>query len=263
LVSDREISAALEAARAAGQAILPFYQQALDVFDKGDGSPLTVADQAAHRAICERLAPTGVPVVSEEGGDLRMELDRYWLVDPLDGTKDFLVANGEFTVNVAMVEGDRTIFGVVSSPASDRLWFGGEGHPAAGYVAGRLVAAAHDPVAPVLRVAVSRFHDHPDVDVFINANVPAMRVPMGSALKYCQLASADVDVFPRLVGCSEWDTAAGQAIVEAAGGRVLDWHTGLPLRYGKRGRRNPRLLSFRAPYVRESFRSMEYAQELL
>jgi 3'(2'), 5'-bisphosphate nucleotidase len=112
-------------------------------------------------------------------------------------------------------------------------------------------------------MAVSCFHDHPDVDVFAAHNGIDQRVAIGSALKYGLLAAAEVDVFPRLVSSSEWDTAAGQAVLEAAGGQVLDWHTGKALRYGKPRRRNPRLLVLRAPCRREEFKLKKYENELL
>ncbi len=263
LVSDAVVRAAVDAARAAGRAILPHYRRLLAVTSKVDGSPLTAADRAAHEAIEAVLAATGVPLVSEEGSDLKLGLTRYWLVDPLDGTKDFLAGNDEFTVNVALVEGDRVVFGVVYAPATDSLWSGGVGHPPQATTPAGLRPAVCAPASPGLRVAGSRFHDPPDGGLFAEQNLAVERVPRGSALKYCQLADAEVDVFPRLVGCSEWDTAAGQAILEATGGQVLDWHTGDPLRYGKPGRRNPRLLSFRAPYTRDSFHSSVYSPELL
>lgn len=112
-------------------------------------------------------------------------------------------------------------------------------------------------------MAVSRFHDHPDVDVFAVSNQIKERVAIGSALKYGRLAAAEVDVFPRLVGSSEWDTAAGQAILETAEGRALGWHTGEALRYGKQKRRNPRLIAFRQPYRLSDFKLQHYKQELL
>ena len=113
------------------------------------------------------------------------------------------------------------------------------------------------------RMAVSRFHDHPDVGVFADINQIEKRVEVGSALKYGLLTRGEVDVLPRLVGSSEWDVAAGQAIVESAGGSVLDWHSLQPLHFGKPGRRNPRLLSYRSPYCANDFTLMNYESELL
>jgi 3'(2'), 5'-bisphosphate nucleotidase len=110
---------------------------------------------------------------------------------------------------------------------------------------------------------VSRFHNHPDVELFALANAVTIQVPLGSALKYGRLALGEVDVFPRLVGSAEWDTAAGQAVLEAAGGAVLDWQTGQPMRYGKTNRRNGRLMALRAPYRYAEFNLKEYGPELV
>lgn len=257
------LNLAVQAAKDAGAAILSVYRQKLSVEIKGDGSPLTLADQQAHRAILARLAASGITIVSEEGDDLHLEASRYWLVDPLDGTKDFLACNDEFTVNVALIVDQAPVLGVVYAPALGELYAGEHGFGAwkekDGVRSNCLVAEK----SPNCRMAVSRFHDHPDVDLFAAANRIDAQVAVGAALKYGQLATAEVDVFPRLVGSSEWDTAAGQAVLEAAGGQVLDWHTGKSLRYGKPRRRNPRLLSFRAPYTLTDFELITYGPELL
>lgn len=251
------------AARQAGIAILSIYRQTLEVEIKKNGSPLTLADQNAHRAIIAVLGASGLPIVSEECDDLHMDAQRYWLVDPLDGTKDFLACNDEFTVNIALIEEQRPVLGVVYAPALNELYVGAQGLGTWVEMAGvrsNCVAAER---SDRCRMAVSRFHDHPDVNVFAAANRINERIAMGSALKYGRLASSAVDVFPRLVGSSEWDTAAGQAVLEAAGGQVLNWHTGGPLRYGKDKRRNPRLLALRAPYRFADFEMKHYEQELL
>lgn len=239
------------------------YQQRLDVQHKQDGSPLTLADQAAHRVIADRLVGSGLVVASEEGEDLHLAAERYWLVDPLDGTKDFLAGNGEFTVNIALVNQGRPVLGVVFAPAINALYWGAEGKGAWRIREGVAVPLSARTRSASLRMAVSRFHDHPDVDIFAARNGIKERVAIGSALKYGLLAAGEVDVFPRLVGSSEWDTAAGQAVLQAAGGQVLDWHTGEALQYGKPRRRNPRLLALRAPYRREEFQLKAYESELL
>lgn len=260
---DKWLELALEAAREAGVAIMRYYSQTLTVKYKQDGSPLTLADQAAHRVIADRLEGSGLVVVSEEGEDLYLAAERYWLVDPLDGTKDFLAGNGEFTVNIALVDQGRPVLGVVFAPAINELYWGTEGMGAWRIREGAAAAlSAHSRSAP-LRMAVSRFHDHSDVDIFAAQNGIVERVAIGSARKYCLLAAGEVDVFPRLVGSSEWDTAAGQAVLEAAGGQVLDWRTGKALKYAKPLRRNSRLLAFRTPYRREEFKLQEYESELL
>lgn len=255
---------AQRAAQQAGVAVMSYYMQMLTVKRKHDGSPLTIADQSAHRVIIDLLSESGLVVVSEEGEDLHLAAERYWLVDPLDGTKDFLAGNGEFTVNIALINHGYPVLGVVFAPAIDTLYWGAKGMGAWRIRKGRKTSLFEHARSASLRIAVSRFHDHPDVDFFAAQNGVTERVAIGSALKYGMLAAAEVDVFPRLVGSSEWDTAAGQAVLEAAsGGQLLDWHTGQTLQYGKTGRRNPRLLALRAPYRYEEFRLKEYESELL
>lgn len=260
---DRMLKLAIGAAQIAGRSIIMHYERALTVESKQDGSPLTHADLAAHRDIECQLAGSGIVLVSEEGDDLHLDAERYWLVDPLDGTKDFLARNGEFTVNIALIEQGMPVLGVVFAPAVGELYWGAERMGAWRLRKGRVTALLPQAEAPSFRMAVSRFHDHPDVDVFVAQNGIDQRVAIGSALKYGLLAAAEVDVFPRLVGSSEWDTAAGQAVLEAAGGQVLDWHTGETLQYGKPRRRNPRILALRAPYRRDQFNLKEYERELL
>ena len=254
---------AVQAARNAGSKILEHYQHTLDIERKCDGSPLTAADKAAHQSIVQVLQSSGIAIVSEEGNSLHLDAEEYWLVDPLDGTKDFLAGNDEFTVNIALLRQGLPLLGVVFAPAIDDLYWGAEGSGA-----WRVRAGVDERLLPrerlgQVRMAVSRFHDHPDVEGFANANNVTQRVAIGSALKYGLLAAGEVDVFPRLVGSSEWDTAAGQAVLEAAGGQVLDWHTDLRLAYGKARRRNPRLIAFRQPYERDDFVLKHYPSELL
>jgi len=260
---DKLLELALGAAQEAGAAILRHYPQMLTVEQKLDGSPLTLADQAAHHIIADRLEKSGLVVVSEEGEDLHPAAERYWLVDPLDGTKDFLARNGEFTVNIALVDQGWPVLGVVYAPAIDTFFWGAAGMGAWKVTKGACTSLSSYPRSASLRMAASRFHDHPDVDIFATENGVKKRVAIGSALKYGLLAAGEIDVFPRLVGSSEWDTAAGQAVLEAAGGQVLDWHTGKSLVYGKPGRRNPRLLALRVPYSLEEFHLKDYESELL
>lgn len=249
---------AIVAARNAGDMILSHYRRVDEIKLKGDGSPLTQADQAAHKAVIALLGNSGIPIVSEEGDDLFMDAQHYWLVDPLDGTKDFIAANDEFTVNIALVDGGRPILGVVFAPALGEMYAGQSGIGSWCEKAGIRTDCQPAGKSVTCRMAVSRFHDHPDTDVFAVANDISNKVAIGSALKYGRLATAEVDIFPRLVGSSEWDTAAGQAVLEGAGGQVLDWHTGRSLCYGKPRRRNPRLLAIRAPYNLADFQLQHY-----
>ena len=257
------VDQAIDAASKAGEAILHYYQQVVDVEIKKDGSPLTAADQASHAVIIECLAGSQIAIVSEEGDDLYLGEERHWIVDPLDGTKDFLAGNGEFTVNIALIVQNRPVLGVVLAPAIGELYWGAQELGAWRDRNGELQQLHPKERQSSMRMAVSRFHDHPDVNVFAEENSVEERVAVGSALKYGLLAAGEVDVLPRLVGSSEWDTAAGQAVLESAGGEVLDWHTGEPLRYGKANRRNPRLLSLRSPYTKDEFVLKQYGSELL
>jgi len=254
---------AIQAAKEAGVAILSEYRKKLTIEAKIDGSPLTIADQKAHHAILERLAASEITFVSEEGDSLHMAASHYWLVDPLDGTKDFLAGNDEFTVNIALIGEQAPVFGVLYAPALNELYMGGRKFRTWKEKDGVRQPCSNAQRFPRCRMAVSRFHDHPDVDLFAEMNQIEDRIAVGSALKYGRLGSSSVDVVPRLVGSSEWDTAAGQAVLEGAGGKLLDWHTGESLRYGKPKRRNPRLLAFRDPYVFRDFKLKTYEPELL
>jgi 3'(2'), 5'-bisphosphate nucleotidase len=254
---------ATESAMEAGVEILNFYGDEIEVKSKIDGSPLTHADCASHDLLTEALSSTGIPIVSEEGESLLIEEDTYWLIDPLDGTKDFLAQNNEFTINIALVERGKPVMGVIHAPALGETYAGGIDHSPWFEKNGNRSLLKSIPKSKNCRMAVSRFHDHPDVGFFAEINHIDKRIEVGSALKYGLLARGEVDVVPRLVGSSEWDVAAGQAIVESAGGRVIDWHSAQPLSYGKPGRRNPRLISFRAPYDLSEFKLMNYEPELL
>jgi 3'(2'), 5'-bisphosphate nucleotidase len=257
------LALATDAARAAGAAILAYYREpGVEVDWKADGSPVTEADREAHRLILHELRISTIPVVSEEGVELHLGARACWLVDPLDGTRDFIARTDDFTVNIALVVDGRPVLGVVFAPARDRL-FGGQAEGGAWCIAGGdKRTLGPEPRSPRGRLAASRFHDGPDVAAFASANGLTERREVGSALKYGALAAGEVDVFPRLVGSSEWDTAAGQAVLEAAGGQVLCWRDGAPLTYGKPRRRNPRLLALRSPYTFDEFTRQHFDKEL-
>ena len=254
---------ALLSAQLAGEAILTHYENVRYINYKNDGSPLTEADSAAHNVIARNLKRSGITIVSEEGNDLHIDAKKYWLVDPLDGTKDFLAMNGEFTVNIALINEGRPVLGVVFAPAIQALYWGAE--DTGSFLIEKNVTSRLYPKSKsnLCRMATSRFHDHPDINIFAKQNRLVDRIAVGSALKFGMLATADVDVYPRLVGSSEWDTAAGQAVLEAAGGQVLDWETGKTLKYGKSKRRNPRILAIRSPYFYEDFQLKKYKEALI
>ncbi len=232
----------LEIARAAGRAILGIYADAHQVVEtKADQSPLTAADRAANDIIgaaLARLAPS-LPVWSEESADVDWEARRhwpaFWLVDPLDGTREFIKRNGEFTVNIALVHGHAPVLGVVHAPVLNRDYYGLAGNGAFRADDGGPGRAIHvrTPASPPVRVAGSRSHRDSSLDGILARVGEHTLVSMGSSLKFCLVAEGEADFYPRLGPTSEWDTAAAQAVVEAAGGAVVDLQ-GLPLRYNTR-----------------------------
>ncbi len=224
----------------AGQAILEVYATDFDVQSKDDESPLTQADLASHRRIIAGLTQLthDIPIISEEEGlpdfEVRRQWQRYWLIDPLDGTKEFVNRNGEFTVNIALIDNNRPVLGVVHVPVQDRTYLGCEGHGAE-LRDGQSVAPIRvaDSSGQPLRVVGSRSHRGTSLDRFLQAVGDADMLPMGSSLKFCVVAQGRADVYPRLGPTSEWDTAAAQAVVEQAGGKVLELD-GKPLSYNQK-----------------------------
>ncbi len=227
-------------ARAAAAEILTVYDGEFSVQHKDDASPLTAADLAAHRCIVAGLTALtpAIPVLSEEskGTDIaaRRQWARFWLVDPLDGTREFVKRNGEFTVNIALIDGGVARFGVIQQPVTGALWHGAPGQGAFRREGGGDVAIqVRAPAAAPLRVAASRSHRDARTQALIDALPGAEVIGCGSSLKFCRIAEGALDLYPRFGPTSEWDTAAGQAILEAAGGAVLD-PQGRPFRYNQR-----------------------------
>jgi 3'(2'),5'-bisphosphate nucleotidase len=189
-VSSALLALAIESTRLAGEATIRYYRQPVSTEIKSDGSPVTEADRAAHHAIIDCLASSQIPIVSEEGTDLLLHANEYWLVDPLDGTKDFIEGDGEFSVNVALIRNQRPVLGVVLAPATGELYCGVDGTTSWREVDGTKEDSAPRPKSPELRMAVSRFHDTPELDIFAENNDVAERIPLGSVLKYCRMAMA-------------------------------------------------------------------------
>lgn len=225
----------------AGAKILKVYATDFDVQSKDDESPLTQADLASQKTIAAGLAglTPDIPVISEEQGlpdfDVRCQWRRYWLIDPLDGTKEFVNRNGEFTVNIALIEDHRPVFGVVRVPVLGKTYIGCEGLGAERRVDGNGSEPIRvaDKAASPARVVGSRSHRGKSLDAFLEALGDFALVPMGSSLKFCVVAEGGADVYPRLGPTSEWDTAAAQAVVEQAGGSVVEID-GSPLAYNKK-----------------------------
>jgi 3'(2'), 5'-bisphosphate nucleotidase len=226
----------IDLCRRAGEVILPFWRSGVEVTAKSDDSPVTAADIAAHEVLVaglKELDPS-IHILSEEDADIplseRSHWQRWWLVDPLDGTKEFISGSEEFTVNVALIENSRVVFGVVSMPTSNRCYFGG-----AGLGAWRSDDAAD--IEPIkvrnqpgagesFTVVASRRHSSPEQEKLLaglSAAVGELKLTnIGSSLKFCLLAEGAADCYPRLAPTSQWDTAAAQGVLEGAGGVVLN-----------------------------------------
>jgi 3'(2'), 5'-bisphosphate nucleotidase len=228
----------------ASAAVLAIDRSSARLDDKDDGSPLTRADLAADRVIAEglaRLAPD-VPVISEERVDSAAATKgaNFFIVDPIDGTKEFIAGYDDYTINLALVSAGRPLLGVVGAPALDLLWRGVVGAGAERLSIsrdGRIVAGSATPIrtrrCPKQDwiAAVSRSHTDSRSEAFIRKRPGGLRKPIGSALKFCRVAEGSADIYPRLAPMSEWDIAAGHAVLEAAGGRVTD-SKGRPLHFG-------------------------------
>ena len=239
------LEAVVEIARQAGAVVMEVYGTDFAVRGKEDASPVTQADERAEALIVPALAALlpGVPIVAEEAvarGDVPAVGARFWLVDPLDGTKEFISRNGEFTVNIALVEAGVPVLGVVFAPAIGRLFAGAAGLGARVEDArGRRAIVCRATPPEGLTVVASRSHgDAAALDAFLAGRKVASLASAGSSLKLCLVAAGEADLYPRLGRTMEWDIAAGHAVVLAAGGRVcrLD---GTPLAYGKPGFDNP------------------------
>ena len=249
-ISEHLREGAIVIARDAAAAIEAIYDSEFAVEHKNDASPLTAADMAAHHCIVDGLAALTpeIPVLSEESAHevtaaRRREWRRMWLVDPLDGTREFVKRNGEFTVNLALIDDGEPVFGIVLAPVTGEVWHGGRGIGSLRRARGE--DASHDvplharsPAIVPLRVAASRSHRDPRSEAFIarmaaGTGGEVEPVGLGSSLKFCKLAEGGMDVYPRFGPTSEWDTAAGQCVLEGAGGCVLD-AKGRPLRYNQR-----------------------------
>lgn len=242
-------------AREAGEAIMKIYAGDIEVEQKEDASPLTLADKASNAVIVERLKYLypSIPIISEENKLLPFEERKgwglCWLVDPLDGTKEFIKRNGEFTVNIALVDNGQPILGVVYVPAREVTYYAlngagsfkvsGDGVPE------KLTIASYVPGEP-LRLVGSRSHNTPEMDALVEelkAQYGGVEfVPAGSSLKFCLVAEGIAHEYPRLGPTMEWDTCAGQVVAEEAGAKVLEADSMQPLLYNKENLLNPYFL---------------------
>ena len=252
---------AMDAALEAGKAIMKVYaKESFNTILKADKSPLTEADHLAHRIISEHLETTGIPILSEEGRDIswneRKDWETFWLVDPLDGTKEFVQRNGEFTVNIALVRKDRPVLGIIYAP-NDDLMYAAESSLGAWRITEYSAKNIQTPVSlfevaeklplPVTRehfaIVASRTHSNEETQSFIQSTQkdhPGLKiVSRGSALKFCLVAEGTADIYPRLGPTMEWDTGAGQVIAESSGCTVKVCQDGRTLGYNKQVLTNP------------------------
>jgi 3'(2'), 5'-bisphosphate nucleotidase len=267
-VNDKQLNQylliAVRASMVAASAIMGVYSRAdFNVDMKSDNSPLTDADRKAHEIIVDALKSTPVPILSEEGRhipyDERKGWDQLWIVDPLDGTKEFIKRNGEFTVNIALIQDETPVFGVIFAPVLKRLYFGGRGLGAYGCT--REMKALPDDLGELIKqceklpltvsrssyvIMGSRSHATPELTAFVEKKrkeIGAVEfISAGSSLKICRVAEGAADIYPRLGPTMEWDTAAGQGIVEGAGRSLTVWETREPLKYNRENLLNPRFV---------------------
>lgn len=248
---------AVQAAIDASHVIMEFYSRGYNSEYKPDGSPVTEADLASSRLINERLAETGIPVMDEEivneSYAVRQEWESFWCVDPLDGTKEYIKRNGEFAVNIALVEGEKAVFGVIASPVKKELVFGSRQTGVFFCRFGEFESGSWQPVNPQEKVneplvmVSSRSHHHGISLDYVHALQRQFGqvdfLQKGSALKFFDLALGRADVYPRFAPTMEWDVAAGQAIIEALDGQIIHAQTGKPLKYNKENLLNPHFIA--------------------
>ncbi|MBM3566725.1 MAG: 3'(2'),5'-bisphosphate nucleotidase CysQ [Alphaproteobacteria bacterium] len=238
-------------AAAAGREIMKIYGTDFAVETKADSSPVTVADRAAEELIVRAIRADitdKFPIVSEEAfaQGTRPEIagTPFWLVDPLDGTKEFVKRNGEFTVNIALIDSGRPVAGVVLAPAVKQTYVAGPMGAFRVATAGRAESISCRQALPKkLTAMTSRHHSTPEVDAYLDNLGVEKLISAGSSLKFCRIAEGQADVYPRFSRTMEWDTAAGHAILRFAGGRITD-RAGAELAYGKPGFENPHIVAF-------------------
>lgn len=229
---------AVDAAIAAAAVIMDVYARPIHAVAKSDGSPVTEADAAAEAIIIEHLAPTGLPILGEESvaaGIIPVLGERYFVVDPLDGTKEFIKRNGEFTVNIGLIENGAPVMGVVLAPVTGEIFVGDSMGAWSGQIHNGVIESRKTISVGAmagLRIVASRSHGHAALEQLCKTLDVEADVSVGSSLKFCLLARGDAQLYPRFTPTCEWDTAAGQAVLEAAGGSVVTLD-GQPMRYGK------------------------------
>ncbi|MBC8255837.1 MAG: 3'(2'),5'-bisphosphate nucleotidase CysQ [Candidatus Marinimicrobia bacterium] len=245
------IQSVIKIAKQAGLVIMEVYKTDFDIQIKNDKSPVTEADTRANEIIIDGLLKItpDIPILSEEGRDIpyeeRSKWESFWLVDPLDGTKEYIKKNDEFTVNIAYMQNNLPIFGVVYAPALDELYWGNVEKGAYKSIAGKTynkINVRTQLNSPV-QIATSRSHPSPKMDKFLSQFKSNDLHPMGSSLKICSVADGRVHFYPRLGPTMEWDTGASHAVIKAAGGEIIKYGTNKPLKYNKEDLLNPEFIA--------------------
>ena len=257
LLSKDIVDEVITIAISAGSAIMDVYKTDFSVNIKDDKSPVTEADTKANEIITNGLLnlPFNLPILSEEGASIafkeRSKWKSYWLVDPLDGTKEFVKKNDEFTVNIALMDNNIPIFGVVYAPVFESIYWGGldigsfkslKNNEASS------ISVRSDFNTPI-HIATSRSHPSLEMDTFLKQFMNVKLHPMGSSLKMCSVAEGSVHLYPRLGPTMEWDTAASHAIVKAAGGELNQYGHNIPLIYNKENLLNPKFIAGSVKYI--------------
>ena len=234
--------------RIAGDKIMEIYKSSniskMEIEYKSDNSPLTIADKKANAIICEALikkCPT-IPILSEEGAKInynkRKKWSRFWLIDPIDGTKEFIKKNGEFTINIALIENQQPIIGIVYAPALKKYWFGSKDGAFKLENEKKEKIEVNKNISSSIKVVSSRSHKSPKLDTFLSNFENYELVNMGSSIKICLVAEGSADIYPRLAPTMEWDTAAAHAVLKYAHGTLIDLDTNKEMVYNRKNLKN-------------------------
>ena len=260
LALDKVLEDLIDISRKAGSEILDVYKDSFEITLKEDLSPLTDADRRANTVITsmlESLYPE-IPILSEEGKEIsyseRSDWDLFWLVDPLDGTKEFVKRNGEFTVNIALIKEGLPIAGIVYAPTKETYWYGAEGLGSYKMSENfpRVRISVEDNINPPIRIVSSRSHPSPKLESYLNRFDNHEIVNMGSSLKICLVADSSVHIYPRLGPTMEWDSGAGHAVLKFAGGELINRETMEELVYNKEILKNPDFICY-GPKVKDAY----------
>ena len=239
----------IEICNSAGSKIMDIYNSAdsasMQVEYKSDNSPLTLADKESNKIICHSLKSKypEIPILSEEGAQIdykeRKRWTKFWLIDPIDGTKEFIKKNGEFTVNIALIDSSEPTIGIVYAPCLDKYWFGSEKEGAFKLENGlKEKIEVNNKHKSIIKVVASRSHKSPKLDNFLSNFDNYELLSMGSSIKICLVAEGTADIYPRLAPTMEWDTAAAHAVLKYANGSLIDTNTNQEMRYNRENLKN-------------------------